>query len=184
MIRSSVAAALAMAIALVPAIARADAYADLLKVKAAFDATTSWHAVMQRPAAGGTIVVEHVAPDRWRVQPAPMMTAYIIGKDVTLEANGTKIPVAPSLHGAIHQMIDQVGSAAASDEVKNSAKDLGTQTLNGQTVHAYSFTSGPATVTISVDANMLPVQSVVTGQQGTVTVTYSQYNDSSIVIQP
>ncbi|MGC1380122.1 MAG: hypothetical protein WA814_03750 [Candidatus Baltobacteraceae bacterium] len=170
-------------IALVPGVARADAYGDLLKIKAAFDAATSFHAVMQ-VAAGPGIVVEHVAPDRWKIQPFPGVTAYIIGKDVTLESNGKKLPQTPAMQGSLHQLVDQIDSIDASDEVKSTAKDLGTQTLDGQSVHTYSFTSGPSQVTISVGSNMLPVQSIVTAQQGTITVKYTQFNDASIVIQP
>ncbi len=154
-------------------VAFAGAYEDLLKVQAAFQAAKSWHAE-EHFSNGKTTIVEYSAPDRWRVQPSPEITELVIGNDVYMVRNGrtTKLPFGG---GMIRRMIERVGFSLK-EEVRQSARDAGMQTLNGQSVHVYSYTMQGTPVTLYVNAQGLPVQSVVKDKKVTTTVEYSKYN--------
>lgn len=158
---------------LVPVPARADAYADLMKVQAAFHNAKSWHAD-ESFSNGRTVAADFVAPDRWRVQPSPKVTELVIGNDIYMVSNGktTKLPFGG---GMIRNMIQNVGFSVQ-PEIQQTAKDLGMQTVDGQTLHAYSYTVKGTPVTLYVDANWLPVRSVVQDKKVTTTIQYSQYN--------
>jgi hypothetical protein len=165
----------ACALALVPAIASANAVADLTKIKAAFLALKSWHATEQF-SNGRTITVDHVAPDRWRIQPAPNITELLIGNSVYMVRNGKTMHV-PIPGGMLQKTIDSFYVAPPDNENKQTARDLGMQTINGQTLHAYSFTTHGTPVTMYVGSDLLPVVSVVKDPKVTTTITYSDYND-------
>ena len=57
------------------------------------------------------------------------------------------------------------------------------QTLSGQVVHLYGFTSAGFPATLYVGANNLPVQAVLHQQGMSVTTTYSLWN-APIRIEP
>jgi hypothetical protein len=158
-----------------PIVLFADAYDDLVKVQTAFQNAKSWHAE-EHFSNGKTTIVEYSAPDRWRIQPSPDVTQLVIGNDVYTVHNGhsTKLPFGG---GMIRKIIENVG-LSVKDEIKQSARDLGMQTLEGQSVHVYSYTSRDVPVTLYVGADMLPVQSVVNDKKTTTTIKYSKFNAS------
>jgi hypothetical protein len=158
---------------MVPQALFADAYSDLLKVQDAFMKAKSWHAE-EHFSNGKTTIVEYSAPDRWRVHPSPDMTSLVIGNDVYMVRNGkaTKLPFG----GGMFKKMIQSMAFSANDEIKQTVRDLGTQTLDGQSVHVYSFTSHGVLETLYVGHNMLPVQAVVNDKKVTTTIKYSKYN--------
>ena len=158
---------------IVPLVAFADAYGDLQKLQAAFHNVKSWHADEHMPN-GQTVAVDFVAPDRWRIEPMPNMTELVIGSDVYMVRNGhaMKLPMGGAM---VQQMTQNVGFSVQQD-VKQSARDLGIETLDGESVHVYSYTTHGIPVTLYVGANSLPVQSVVHDKRGTIRIKYSQYN--------
>jgi hypothetical protein len=181
MLKRSPAILLALAVAAGPLGASADAAGDLAKIRAAFAAAKSWHATEQLPG-GKTVNVDYVAPDRWRIQPTPQFTELLIGNDVYMIHNGktTRMPI-PG--GTLRKTISSFYVAPLDEQVKSSAKDLGMQTVNGQALHAYSFTEQDSNVKLYVGNDFLPVQSVVTTPKGEVTINYSGFN-TAIDISP
>ena len=117
--------------------ALADADGDLKKARAAFLSARSG-TPRQHLANGKTVMVDFSAPDRWRIQPTPAMTEVLIGNDVYMIQGGRsmKMPMGGMM---ISKMIKQF-ELSDDPEVKKTAQDLGTQTLNGRTVHVYSYT--------------------------------------------
>jgi hypothetical protein len=159
---------------LVPSIANAGPVDDLEKVWAAVNAQKSGHAAMVLPG-GKTDTIDHVAPDRWRIQRYNGVTMLVIGNSTYLIQNGkTKKLDMPAGAGPT---VSNPFARAVGDDIKRSARDLGMQTLNGQAVHVYSFTSEGIPTTLYVGANNLPVQAVMQQAQGiSVTMTFSQWN--------
>lgn len=170
--RAVTSASLLLAVSM-PLLVRADAFDDLMKVQSAFQGATSWHAD-EHFSNGKTVTVDYSAPDRWRVQPSPEMAEVVIGNDVYMVRNGkaTKLPMGG---GMIRSMVQNAAFSVKSD-VRQSAQDLGMQTLDGRSVHVYSYTVRGTPVTVYVDGNQLPVQSVVQDKKTTTTIRYSQYN--------
>jgi hypothetical protein len=163
---------------LVPSIANAGPVDDLEKVWEAVNSQKSWHAAMVLPG-GKTDTIDYVAPDRWRMQHNGV-TTLVIGDSTYLIQNGKteKLDI-PAEGGPPISFAGELG-----DDIKRSARDLGMQTLNGQAVHVYSFTSGGLPTTFYVGANNLPVQGVLHQPRGTsVTITFSQWN-APIHIEP
>jgi hypothetical protein len=72
----------------------------------------------------------------------------------------------------------------ADPEVKQSALDLGTQTLNGRTVHVYSYTVRGVPETIYLGDGSLPVQAVVKNSSATTVVSYSKFNEPITIEAP
>jgi len=165
----------------VPLAAFASPSDDLNKIKAAFVAAKSWHATEQLPD-GKTIDVDFAAPDRWKIKPTPKVTELLIGNDVYMEQNGktTRVPM-PA--GMLRKAIENFQFSPLDEDIKKSAQDLGPQTVNGQKLHGYSFTSQGTPVTLYVDNSNLPIQAVVKTNRGPVTINYSGYN-SPIDISP
>lgn len=159
---------------LLSSIAFADAYGDLMKAQAAFQNAKSWHAE-EHFSNGRTVVVDYSAPERWRIQPTPDMTELVIGGDVYMVHHGkpTKMPFGGMM---ISRMIKQFQFAATA-EVKKTAQDLGTQTLNGHAVHVYTYTVRGVPATLYVGDDSLPVQDVVKDSSVTTVITYSKYNE-------
>jgi hypothetical protein len=169
--------ALAVGAVLLPAVAFADAYADLLQVQTAFQDAKSWHAD-EHFSNGKTTTVDYVAPDRWRVQPASNITEIVIGDDVYMVSNGkvTKLPIGG---GMIRNAIQRYSLSA---DVKASVRDLGMQTVAGRSLHGYSYTVRGVPVTMYVGPDSLPAETVVRVSNGTTTIDYSGYN-TPIAIQ-
>jgi hypothetical protein len=156
-----------------PLVLFADAYSDMMKVQNAFMNAKSWQAE-EHFSNGKTTIVEYSAPDRWRVHPTPDVTELVIGNDIYMVRNGkaTKLPFGG---GMVKKMIENVGFSVK-DDIKQSVQDLGIQTLDGQSVHVYSFTAHGVPETLYVGHNMLPVQAVVEDKKVTTTIKYSKYN--------
>jgi hypothetical protein len=156
-----------------PQVLFADAYGDLEKVQDAFMKAKSWQAE-EIFSSGKTTVVEYSAPDRYRIKPTPDVTELVIGDNIYMVQKGkaTKLPFGG---GMIKKMVQSI-AFSVKDEMKQSARDLGMQTLDGQSVHAYSFTAHGVLETLYVGRNMLPVQAVVNDKKNTTTIKYSKYN--------
>lgn len=168
--------------ALLPATARAGAYEDLLKVETAFQNAKSWRAVEQF-SNGRSTTVEYVAPDRWLMQSSPKQADVIIGNDVYTVSNGksTRLPFGGSI---IRHIIERYSKFGDNNEIRATAQDLGMQTLDGQSVHVYSFKSHGSLATLYVGADSLPVENVARkGNKTIATITYSEYNQP-IDIEP
>ncbi|HEX4269695.1 MAG TPA: hypothetical protein VHY36_17540 [Steroidobacteraceae bacterium] len=162
-------------------VALADAYGDLKKAQAAFLSAKYWHAEEHLPN-GRTVLVDFAAPDRWRIQPTPTMTEVLIGNDVYMIQGGRsmKMPMGGIM---ISKMIKQF-EISDDPEVKQSAQDLGTQTLNGRTVHVYSYTVGGVPETIYLGDGSLPVRAVVKNSSATTVVSYSKFNEPITIEAP
>ena len=160
--------------------AQATAYSDLEQARTAFQAVHSWHAVEQM-SNGHTVTVDHVAPDRWRIQVMPDMSDILIGNDMYMVRDGKTMPM-PFVMPQIQQMVNQ-NWLSIDPEVKRTVRDLGMQEINGQELHAYSFTSKGQPVKLYLSSNHLPAVAVVTSGTGSVTITYTGYN-SPITINP
>jgi len=163
-----------------PFFAHADAYADLGKAKAAFDATHSWHAT-ELMSNGHTVTMDHVAPDRWRIQVMPGMTEIMIGNDMYIVRNGHTMHM-PMVMPQIQQMVNQ-DWLTVTPEIKRTLRDLGMQTVNGILLHAYSYSANGSSVTLYLSSDHLPAVSIVHTSNGKVTITYSGYN-TAIIINP
>jgi hypothetical protein len=158
----------------VPLAVFADAYSDLLNVQTAFQHAKSWHAD-EHLSNGRLVAIDFVAPDRWRIQPSPGVVELVIHDDfyVVRKGHATKLPFSG---GMMRKLIQDAGFSVQ-DDVKQSARDLGTQTLDHQRVHAYSYTTRGVPVTLYVGANSLPVETVVNNNDKSMTtIKYSQFN--------
>ena len=153
--------------------ALADAYGDLMKAQAAFLNAKSWHAE-ERFSDGKLVTVDFSAPDHWRIQPTPTMTDVVIGNEVYMIQGGRSMKM-PMGGFMVSRMIKQF-QISADPEVKQTAQDLGTQTLNGRTVHVYSYSVRGVPETLYLGDDSLPVQAVVKNSSVTTVVSYSQYN--------
>ena len=144
------------------------------KTRSADGQARSWHAE-EHFSNGKTVKVDFVAPDRWRVQPTPKITELVIGKDVYMVRNGhpTRLPFGG---GMVRKMIRKFSTRKMTDEMRQSLRDLGMQTLRGQPVHVYSFTSDNIPETLYVGSNHLPVQVIVHNKKQTTTIIYSKFN--------
>jgi hypothetical protein len=169
----------AAAILVVPLLAFADAYDDLVKVQTAFQNAKSWHAVEQF-SNGKTTTVDFAAPDRWRIQSAPNLAHVLIGNDAYMVSNGRSMRL--PFGGMIQKMVKNL-TFSAQEDVRQSTRDLGVQTLNGQNVHVYSFTNHGVPATLYVGKDLLPVQNVIQDKKNTTTIIYSKYNEP-ISIEP
>lgn len=166
---------------LLSSVALADAYGDLMKAQAAFESAKSWHAE-EHLSDGRTVLLDYAAPERWRIQPTPTMTELVIGGDVYMVRDGKamKMPIGGMM---ISQMIKQF-QVAADPEVKQTAQDLGTQTLNGQAVHVYSFTVRGVPETLYIGSDSLPVQALVKNGGMTTVISYSKFNEPITIETP
>ena len=166
---------------LIASAALADAYGDLMKAQTAFQNAKSWHAE-ERFSDGRTVLVDYAAPERWRIQPTPTMTELVIGGDVYMVRNGTpmKMPFGGMM---ISRMIKQF-MVAADPEVKKTAQDLGTRTLNGRLVHVYSFTVRGVPETLYLGDDSLPVQAEVKNSGATTVISYSKFNEPVTIEAP
>ncbi|MDE2234733.1 MAG: hypothetical protein KGK44_04195 [Gammaproteobacteria bacterium] len=160
--------------------AQATAYSDLEQARTAFQAVHSWHAVEQM-SNGHTVTVDHVAPDRWRIQVMPDMSDILIGNDMYMVRDGKAMHM-PFVMPQIQQMVNQ-NWLSVDPEVKRTVRDLGMQKIDGKTLHAYSFTSKGTPVKLYLSSDHLPAVAIVTSKNGSVTITYSDYN-SKISINP
>jgi hypothetical protein len=158
----------------------ADAYDDLVKVQAAFRDAKSYHGE-EHFSNGRTTTVDYSAPDRWRIQPTPDMTELVIGSDVYMVHNGrtSKMPFG----GMIVSRIVKGFSLSTDNDIKQTAQDLGMQSLDGQSVHVYSYVTHGIPVTLYVGPGSLPVQRVVHDKNLTTVVKYSKFNEP-ISIEP
>jgi hypothetical protein len=161
--------------------ALADAYGDLMKAQAAFLNAKSWHAE-EHFSDGKLVTVDFSAPDHWRIQPTPTMTEVVIGNEVYMIQGGRSMKM-PMGGFMVSRMIKQF-QIAADPEVKQTAQDLGTQTLNGRTVHVYSYSVHGVPETLYLGDDSLPVQAVVKNSSVTTVVNYSQYNQPITIQAP
>lgn len=178
---AAIALAGAVAVIFTPRAAAATPYDDLVKVETAFQNAKSWHAVEQF-SNGRTTIVDYAAPDRWRMMNSPTSGEIIVGNDVYMVSNG-KSSRMPFGGGLFRRIISHFSQFANENELRQTAQDLGMQTLNGQPVHVYSFKSHGALATLYVGPDSLPLENKVQNGKHTTIITYSEYNQP-ITIQP
>ncbi len=174
---------LALLAAVRPASMFADPYSDLQKAAAKFSAQPSFHADMHF-TNGNVITVEFVGADRARVVLPGGVTEVIIGSNIWLNRNGSWKQVPPMAAGPMTAMVEQYRRSPLLSIDPNSVKDLGMQTVGGQSLHAYSYAGtgvGGTPATVWLDANDLPVQVVTTSGKNSATITYSY---GSVTIEP
>lgn len=165
---------------LAPLAVHADAYADLQQARDAFNAVHSWHAV-ELMTNGHTVTLDHVAPDRWRIQMMPGMSEIMIGNNMYMVRNGQSMRL-PMVMPQIQQMVNQ-NWLTITPEIKRTLRDLGMQKMNGTVLHAYSYSADGNSVTLYLSSDHLPAVSIVHTSNGKVTITYSGYN-TAITINP
>lgn len=158
-----------------------DAYGDLMKVQVAFRNAKSWQAVEHLPN-GRTTVVEYAAPDRWRIKESPTVTELVIGNNIYMVRKGhvSKLPFGGFI---VRKMVRHV-EFSVEKGVRQTARDLGTQRLNGQSVHVYSFVAHGTPATLYVGAGWLPVESVIKSKKKITTIDYSKYNEPISISLP
>lgn len=166
---------------LLPVSALAGPYEDLVKVETAFQNVKSFHAVEQF-SNGKSSIVDYVAPDRWRKQNTPTEADVAIGNDVYIVSNGQTSRL-PFGGGIIRGAITHFSKFGNDNEIRETAQDLGMRTLNGQSVHVYSFKSHGSLATLYVGPDSLSLENVVKSGKHTTTITYSEYNQP-ISIEP
>ncbi len=160
----------------------ADTYGDLQAASAAFAAATSWHADEHMPN-GMTVTVDYVAPNRWRIV-NPAMTELVIGNSAYMVRDGHTSAMPSMMAGMIQNTLSNFRVAPIGDDVKRSARDLGTQSVDGRPSHAYSYRTHGTLVTIYLGANHLPIQSIVKTSRGPVTIVYSGWNSPIAIDAP
>ncbi len=162
-------------------IALADAQSDLLKAQAALVGAKSGRAA-DHPANGRKMSSPFATPDRRRLQTSPAMNGLTIGDDVFAVHDGdaTKLAVGGD---TIPKTISDV-AISVQDALKASAHDLGTQTLDGKIVHAYSYAVHGVPVTLYVRGNSQPVQSVENDMRGTTVTGCSIFHASIAIAAP
>lgn len=161
-------------------LAFADAYGDLMKCQSAFQAAKSWHAD-EHFSNGRTVTVDYSAGN-WRIHPTPTVTELVIGSEVYMVHNGraTKMPFG----GFMVSHLIKSFQFSADSEIKQTARDLGTRTLNGEAVHVYTYTVHGVPETLYVGDDSLPVQAVVKDKKVTTIITYSKYNEPIAIEAP
>ncbi len=164
-------------------VACASPFSALMKSEAALKKASSWHAIMQI-ADGRILTMDYAAPHRWRVVPAPNLTEVIIGNAVYMDQAGHVTQLAAAYAGPIARAVRiHKFDAPTLAQVRRTARDLGTQTLDGKLVHVYRYVANGATDTWYVGAHDLPVRVVIQGDKGTQVVRYSRFN-VPVSIQP
>lgn len=160
-----------------PLCASADAYGDLQKAAAAFNAQKSYHAD-EHFSNGLVVAVDYITPDRLKVIPSSGGGEIVIGDDfwVNDKRRWTKLPsfAARLVTGKVDQYRHTLQQAVD----RGSVKDLGMQNVAGKTLHAYSFVARGTPVTMWLDAKGLPAQQVTTSGSLTTTIVYSYGNVS------
>jgi hypothetical protein len=158
----------------------ASPYSDFMKAANAFMAAKSWYAV-EHFSNGRTVTIEYVARDRWRIKPSPKVTELLIGSSIYMVRNGksTRLPFGG---GMVRKMIEK-SRLQANGDIEQSIRDLGMTTVDGKSVHGYSYTANSIPVTVYVGADSLPVQTVEQDKKVTITIDYSNFN-APISIQP
>jgi len=174
MIRRMNLAVVTAAALLLPLAVLADPYSDLAKAHAAFQALKSWHAV-EHFSNGRTITLDFLAPDRWRIQPMPDITELLIGTNVYMVRDGKSMKL-PVNGGMISNMIQRASEQPLDPSVKQTARDLGTKTVNGRTAHGYSYATHGMDVTMYLSPDLLPIQEIVKNGSMTTTIDYSNFN--------
>lgn len=170
-VMSTITAVLIAIVGTYQARASGNAYHALMNVQEAFLHARSWHAT-EHFSNGKTVTVDYSVPDRWRIKPSQNVTELLIGDSVYMVSNGhtTRLPFGGFM---VRKMITSVAFSARQDVQQ--PRDLGTRTLNGQSVHAYTYLTRGTPVTLYV-ANGLPFESVVKNGDSTTTIVYSKYN--------
>jgi len=162
-------------------IALADAHGDLIKVQAACVAAKSGHG--EEPLANGRkMSTDFSAPDRWRLQPSPAIGPLFIDDEIytVREGNATKLSVGGE---TIRTVIGNV-AFSVQNAIKAPAHDLGTQTLDGQIVHAYSYALHGMPITLYVRGNSQPVPSVANDTRGTAVTACAIFHASIAIAAP
>lgn len=170
----------------------ASPYSDLAQMRAAFFKATSWQ-IEEHLAGGRTLVVEYSAPDRWRFVPSRNLQEVIIGKDVYMVTGGHAVKLPPRYGTLIAQRMasrsksDPLAGASKAD-LEKTARNLGTRTLHGKSVHVYSCVVRGVPETLYIGPDQLPVRAVmngvmIKGKRVNIVADFSRFN-KPIAIDP
>jgi outer membrane lipoprotein-sorting protein len=170
--------ALALVAAVWPVSTFANPYSNLQKAATKFSALPSFHAEMHF-TNGKAIAVDFVGTDRARVVLSGGVTEVIAGSSIWINRNGSWQQLPPMAAGPILAMVEQYRRSPLLSVDPSSVKDLGMQTVEGKSLHAYSYVGtgvGGTPATVWLDANDLPMQVVTTSGKNGATITYSYGN--------
>lgn len=177
---------------LLSATAFASPYSDLARMREAFFKATSWQ-IAEHLAGGKQLVVEYSAPDRWRFVPSSRLQEVIIGRTVYMITNGHPVKL-PARYGRMiaqrmaHKSKSDPLAGASKADLEKTARDLGTRTLHGRSVHVYSCVVRGIDETLYIGADRLPVRVVmkgvmIKGKHIDIVADFSRFNQP-ISIQP
>lgn len=131
--------------------------------------------------------IDFVAPDRYRMQMAPMGTQIVIGDTMYMNIDGRSMRI-PMPKGTMTQWRETDRAMREVDKAQVEA--LGSEVVNGKPAKKYRMTQSsggtPTSTLMWVGADGYPVRIETTGKAGgrasTTTITYSRFNDPSIRI--
>lgn len=166
-----------------------DAREELAAVFNRLREVKSYHATMDVTGGpGGEVLhteMDHVAPDRYRVQATGGMTQVIIGDSMWIEMGGQtqKMP----LPAGMMEKLRNPGNSEKlqSQEATVDVQAQGSERIDGTSMKKYVLRdtgTKPITVTYWVGDDGLPRRMLAETAEGTLTATYSRFNDPTIVI--
>jgi outer membrane lipoprotein-sorting protein len=171
--------------------ARADDRARLMDDAKMYLTLTSYRATMTTTAHGQTQkrTIEFVAPDRVRMSGGSPMNLVSIGSRSWMQLPGRGWTASPVGIGAmVGKMRDPANIEKFSKDAHQVVTFKGNGTWQGQPAHLYAVSSSFSGYESHATVYVLPDHFVhhieTTGQYGTSTIDYSDFNSKSISIQP
>lgn len=159
---------------------------EVAQVMDAFMAAKSYHVEMvSTGAAGMTMEMDFVAPDRYRMK-TPTATQHIIGDTMYMTINGRTMKM-PLPKDQIGQYRDPAKFAV--NKASMTVEALGSESIDGQSAKKYRVHNTepmPGESLIWVGSNGYPLQVEATssagGQSMVTTIRYSRFNDPTITV--
>ncbi|NZA27825.1 hypothetical protein H0E84_15715 [Luteimonas sp. SJ-92] len=141
--------------------------------------------VAEIETGAGTMTLEHVAPDRFRMTLPDGITQTIVGDRMYMRMQGQTMEL-PLQEGMLEEMRDR-GRIAARQE-RASFESLGADSVAGAPARKYRMThedpaDPPATLWIGDDGYPLQMQVAGDDAQGPTTIRYSRFDDPAIRIE-
>lgn len=176
-------AALLLAVAAVPATAAPRD--DVIQATSRLAGASSYVIHVDSPQAGmaGSMELQYVAPDRYRMMIPGGPVQTIIGNQAYMEIAGRTMRV-PLPAGSLDKMRDQARISETQDNAR--IESLGSDMLDGKPTTKYRIVHAgqrEAEALLWVDGKGWPLQMQVDGDDGaTTTMRYSRFNDPTLVI--
>lgn len=161
---------------------------EMKAVSVKFLALRSYHVVLENSDKRvPKTEMDFVAPDRYRMQMAPMGTQIVIGDTMYMNIDGRSMRI-PMPKGTMTQWRETDRAMREVDKAQVEA--LGSEAVNGKPAKKYRMTQSsggtPTTTLMWVGADGYPLRIETNGKAGgrasTTTITYSRFNDPSIRI--